>query len=200
MRSRHALIAALALSAVTILTVAACGTSVQGAAQVNTAAAETMTTSSSERTTSTRTSRTSVDATDLSDLSSMLNDLPTDLSVPSDLTGLTFPTEFSDIPGLDTPCVSVSLAYLSIVIAPLSALGGGAGEYDASDLKNALAELTNSTQIPPEIAPDIQTLADLAEQLNGKSLDDAAQVFASQEFTTASDNISKWYDANCATG
>ena len=45
MRSRHALTAALALGVVTILTVAACGSAVQGSAQVNSAAAETMTTS-----------------------------------------------------------------------------------------------------------------------------------------------------------
>src|SRR6185312_12667072 len=71
MRSRHALTAALALGVVTILTVAACGSAVQGSAQVNSAAAETMT-SSSAQTTSARTSRTSTAApTDLSDLSSM---------------------------------------------------------------------------------------------------------------------------------
>ncbi len=203
MRSRHALTAALALSVVTILTVAACGTSVQGSAQVNTAAAETMTTSSSERSTPTRTSRTSAPATDLSDLSSMLNDLPTDLSVPSDLTDLSLPTELtdlsdlSDIPGLSTPCLSVSLAYLSVAFAPLATLGGGSGQYDVSDLKNAIAELQSSGEIPPEIAPDIQTLADLTAQLEGKSLADAGQVFESQQFTTASDNVSKWLDANC---
>ena len=76
MRSRHALTAALTLGVVTILTVAACGSSVQGAAQVNSAAAETMTDV-----------RTSIGATELSDLSSMLNDLQTGL--PSDL-----PTSF----------------------------------------------------------------------------------------------------------
>lgn len=194
MRSRHALTAALALSVVTILTVAACGSSVQGSAQVNTAAAETA-------------APTSIAVpTELSDLSSMLNDLPTDLSVPTELTDLSLPTELSDlsdlteltnIPGFDSGCISVSLAYLSITLAPLAALGGGSGQYDVSDLKNALDQLHSEGSIPDEIAPDIETLAQLSEQLNGKSLAEAGEVFSSSEFTNASDNISKWLDANC---
>jgi hypothetical protein len=178
MRSRHALAAALALSVVAILTVAACGSSVQGSAQVNTAAAETLTT---EETTSERTSRTSQVE-------------PTDLSVP---TG--FPTNLSDldVPGYNNACVSVSLAYLSVTLAPLATLAGGSSEYDASELKQALEDLRNSGEIPPEIAPDIDTLATLADQAGGGTLSDAAQLFESQEFVTASDNISQWLEANC---
>jgi len=200
MRSRHALTAALALGVVTILTVAACGSAVQGSAQVNSAAAETMTTSSSAQTTSARTSRTSTAApTNLSDLSSMLNDLSTDLSVPTDLS---FPTDLTDlsnlnIPGYNNACISVSLAYLSVTLAPLATLAGGSSQYDASDLKNALTELRNSGDIPPEIAPDIDKLAQLADQAGSGSLSDAAQLFQSQDFITASDNVSKWLDANC---
>ncbi|HEY5882625.1 MAG TPA: hypothetical protein VIU11_27190 [Nakamurella sp.] len=194
MRSRSALTAALALSVVTILTVAACGSSVQGAAQVNSVAAETMT---SAETTLERTSRTSIDATDLSDLSSMLNDLSTELTVP---TGLTFPTDLGDlnIPGYNNACISVSLAYLSVTLAPLATLAGGAGEYDAAELKKALEDLRNSGEIPPEIAPDIDTLATLADQAGGGTLSDAAQLFESEEFVTASDHISVWLDANCS--
>jgi hypothetical protein len=195
MRSRYALTAALALSVVTILTVAACGSSVQGAAQVNSAAAETMT---SAETTSQRTSRTSVDA---SDLSSMLNDLSTELTVPSDFpTDLTFPSDFGDlnVPGYNNACISVSLAYLSVTLAPLATLAGGSSQYDASELKQALEDLRNSGEIPPEIAPDIDALATLADQANTGSLSDAAQLFESQEFVTASDNISAWLDANCS--
>ncbi len=198
MRSRHALTAALALSVVTILTVAACGSSVQGSAQVNTAAAESAT---SAQTTSERTSRTSTAApTDLSDLSSMLNDLSTELSVPTDLSlpsDLTFPTELSDltdIPGYNSDCLSVSFAYLGIGLAAFGTLGGQ-GTYDAADLKKSLDELTAS--VPAEIAADVQALNEVAAEANGKSLAEAGQLFESEKFTTASDNISKWLDANC---
>ena len=194
MRSRHALTAALALSVVTILTVAACGSSVQGSAQVNTAAAETMT---SAETTSERTGRPSVDATELSDLSSMLEDLPTDLTMPSDFpTDLTFPSDLN-VPGYNNACISVSLAYLSVTLAPLATLTGGSSEYDASQFKQALEDLRNSGEIPPEIAPDIDALATLADQAGTGSLSDAAQLFESQEFVTASDNVSKWVETNC---
>jgi hypothetical protein len=195
MRSRHALAAALALSVVTILTVAACGSSVQGSAQVNSAAAETVT---GAETTSQRTSRTSVDATDLSDLSSMLNDLSTGLTVPSDFpTDLSLPSDLN-IPGYTSACISVSLAYLSVGLAPLATLAGGSSPYDASQLTQALADLRSSGEIPPEIAPDIDKLATLADQASTGSLSDAAQLFQSQDFVTASDHISAWLDTNCS--
>jgi hypothetical protein len=192
MRSRHALAAALALSVVTILTVAACGSSVQGSAQVNSAAAETVT---GAETTSQRTSRTAVDATDLS---SMLNDLSTGLTVPSDFpTDLSLPSDLN-IPGYTSACISVSLAYLSVGLAPLATLAGGSSPYDASQLKQALADLRSSGEIPPEIAPDIDKLATLADQASTGSLSDAAQLFQSQDFVTASDHISAWLDTNCS--
>ena len=186
MRSRYALTAALALSVVTILTVAACGSSVQGAAQVNSAAAQTLT---------------PFDApTDLSDLSSMLNDLPSDLSVPSDFpTDLSLPSDLN-IPGYSSACISVSLAYLSVVIAPLATLAGGSSQYDASEFRQALEDLRNSGEIPPEIAPDVQALEEIADQVGNATLTDADSIFNSEKFTTASDNISKWYDANCSGG
>ncbi|WP_420122957.1 hypothetical protein [Nakamurella sp.] len=202
MRSRRTLTAALALSVVTILAVAACGSSVQGSAQVNTAAAETAT---SAATTSDRTSdRTSRETapTDLSDLSSMLNDLSTELSVPTDLSlpsDLTFPTELTDltdIPGYNSDCLTVSFAYLGIGLAAFGTLGGQ-GTYDAAELKKSLDELTAS--VPPEIAADVQALNEVAAEANGKSLAEAGQLFESDKFTTASDNISKWLDANCGS-
>lgn len=202
MRSRRALTAALALSVVTILAVAACGSSVQGSAQVNSAAAEsaTSTATTSTGTTSARTSR-ATEPTDLSDLSSMLNDLSTELSVPTDLSlpsDLTFPTELTDltnIPGYNSDCLSVSFAYLGIGLAAFGTLGGQ-GTYDAAELKKSLDELTAS--VPPEIAADVQALNEVAADANGKSLAEAGQLFESEKFTTASDNISKWLDANCA--
>lgn len=199
MRSRRALTAALALSVVTILAVAACGSSVQGSAQVNTAAAETATSAqtTADRTTA-RSSR--AEPTDMSDLSSMLNDLSTELSVPTDLSlpsDLTFPTELTDlnnIPGYNSDCLTVSFAYLGIGLAAFGTLGGQ-GTYDAAELKKSLDELTAS--VPPEIAADVQALNEVAADANGKSLAEAGQLFESDKFTTASDNISKWLDANC---
>lgn len=190
MRSRHALTAALALSVVTILTVAACGSSVQGSAQVNTAAAESAT---SAETTSERTGRTSVEATDLSDLSSMLNDLSTELSVPTDLS---LPTELTDlsIPDYNSDCLTVAFAYAGIGLAAFGSYGGQ-GDFDAAELQKQIDELTGS--VPAEIAPDVQALGEVAAEANGKSLVEAGQLFESEKWTTASDNISKWLDANC---
>jgi hypothetical protein len=200
MRSRHTITAALALGVVTILAVAACGSSVQGTAQVNSAAAATMTTE--ERTPESL-------PTDLSDLSSMLDDLTTELSVPTDLslpTDLTFPTDFPtdlgdltdlNVPGYNNACISVSLAYLSVTLAPLATLAGGSSAYDASEFKQALKDLRDSGQIPEELLADINALDQLAEQAGSGTLSDASNLFSSPEFVTASDNISAWLDANC---
>jgi hypothetical protein len=194
MRSRHALAAALALSVVTILTVAACGSSVQGSAQVNTAAAESATSETSAQTTSERTGRTSVAVpTELSDLSSMLNDLSTELSVPTDLS---LPTELTDlsIPDYNSDCLTVAFAYAGIGLAAFGSYGGQ-GDFDAAELQKQIDELTGS--VPAEIAPDVQALGEVAAEANGKSLVEAGQLFESEKWTTASDNISKWLDANC---
>jgi len=185
MRSRHALTAALALSVVTILTVAACGSSVQGSAQVNSAAAEAVT------------SDATVDATDLSDLSSMLNELSTELTVPSDFpTDLTLPSDLGDlnIPGYNDACITVAFAYAAIGLTAFGTFGGQ-GQFDSADLQKSIDELTAS--VPAEIQPDVQALSEVAGEANGQSLQEAGQLFSSEKWTTASDNISKWLDANC---
>jgi len=186
MRSRHALTAALALSVVTILTVAACGSAVQGAAQVNSAAAETMT---GAETTTQRTGRTSIGATDLS---SMLNDLQTELpsGLPTDFPSL--PSDFA-IPG-DNGCAAVGAAYV-LVLFSVGTAGLSTGNYDATDLNDTLASLAASA--PEEIKPDVQIMLDLAAQANGKSAAQAEQLFESSEFKDASDRISTWVNANC---
>ncbi len=192
MRSRHAITAALVLGVVTILTVAACGSSVQGSPQANTAALETL--SSTEAPQSL--------PTELTDLSSMLADLPT--GIPSELSNL--PSELSDlpsdlgdltnlnIPGYNDACITVAFAYAGIGLAAFGTFGGQ-GQFDSADLQKSIDELT--ANVPAEIQPDVQALADVAAQANGKSLVEAGQLFESEKWTTASDNIDKWLDANC---
>jgi len=215
MRSRSSVIAALALAAATIVAVAACGSSVTGAAQANTAAAATMTSDTGSETATTAPStdtETTIALTDETELTSLLSDLPTELSLPSDLTiptDFTLPTDFSvpsdlseltnlsnlDIPGLAPGCLEVASAYASISLALLPALFGGTDGFNAGDLQGSLTEL--SANVPPELAPDIQTLTDVAAAANGKSLSEAAELFNSDEFTTAQNNIDQWINANC---
>ena len=214
MRSRLTLTAALALAAATILAVAACGSSVSGSAQANTAVAATASVATTAVTTSaggdSTDSQTTVATTDDSRLTSLLSELPTDLSLPSGLpTDLTLPTDFTvpsdlsqltnltglDIPGLKPGCLEVASAYASISLALLPALFGGTDGFNAGDLEKSLSEL--SSNVPEELAPDIKTLTDIATQANGKSLTDASQLFNTEQFTTAQNNIDKWLTANC---
>src|SRR6478735_5934439 len=200
MKKRSTITAAFALAAATILTVAGCGSSVSGSAQPNPAAQTA--------------ELPSVDLTlpsdlpsELSELNSALSDLPTDLTIPTDFpTDLTFPTdftvptEFSDltnlsIPGYNSDCLSVASAYASISLALLPALFGGTEQFNAGDLQNSLDSLTG--QVPDELAPDIQALAEVATEAGGKSLTDAAGLFESEKFTTAQNNIDQWLTANC---
>jgi hypothetical protein len=202
MRSRSTVTAALALAAVTILAIAACGTSVSGSAEVNTVAAETVATgtSSTATTTSTDSTETSEPSastvptalpTDLSELTALLSGLPsipTDLSIPSDLGNL-------DIPGYSPECLTVSLAYASIFLATYPALLGGSDAFDASELQKAIDDL--SGQVPPEIAGDIQALSEVAAEANGKTLTEVGELFDGDKFKTATANIEAWTNANC---
>ena len=204
MRSRSTITAALALAAATILAVAACGSSVTGSAQPNTAVAQTMETSAPGE----LTDATAI-PTDLSELTSMLGELPSDVSVPSELndltnlslpSDLTFPSDLSDLTGLEIPgynseCLSVASAYASISLALLPVLFGGTEQFDAGELQASLNSLSGS--VPAELQGDIQTLSDLAAQASGKTLTEAAEILDSSEYTAASDNIDAWITANC---
>ena len=86
-------------------------------------------------------------------------------------------------------------AYASISLALLPALFGGTEQFNAGDLQNSLDSLTG--QVPDELAPDIQALAEVATEAGGKSLTDAAGLFESEKFTTAQNNIDQWLTANC---
>jgi hypothetical protein len=132
--------------------------------------------------------------TDLSELTALLSGLPTDLSLPSDLS---IPSDLGDlnIPGYNPECVTVALAYGSILLATYPALLGGDGAFDATQLQKAISDL--SGQVPPEIAGDIQALGEVAAEANGKTLTEVGQLFESDKFTTATDNIEAWTNANC---
>ncbi len=209
MRSRSTVTAALALAAATILAIAACGSSsVSGSAAVNTAAAESIEASTSATTTqtstrsteSTDTSRPSDETTptelptDLSELTALLSGLPTDLSLPSDLSDLSIPSDLN-IPGYSGECLTVGLAYTSILLATYPALLGGNGAFDSTELQKAISDL--SGQVPDAIALDIQALGEVAAEANGKSLSEVSELFDSDKFKNATDHIEAWTNTNC---
>ena len=199
MRNRSTVTAALALAAATILTIAACGSSVTGSAQPNQAAAasaesETSQTSkTSERTTEDLSVPTEL-PTDLSDLTADLSALqsllPSDLAIPSELTDLSIPSNL----GLDSPCLTVALAYASVGLALLPALGG-TGNFDATQLQSAVTSLAE--EVPSELAGDVQALAEVAQEANGKSFTDVIALTESEKYTTATKHIEDWTSTNC---
>jgi hypothetical protein len=206
MRSRSTVTAALALAVATILAVAACGSSVSGSAAVNTAAAASIESSTSATTESTESTQSTETAdqttptalpTDLSELTALLSGLPTDLLLPSDLSDLSIPSDLGDlnIPGYNPACVTVALAYGSILLATYPALLGGDSAFDATELQKAISDL--SGQVPPEIAGDIQALGEVAAEANGKTLSEVSDLFDSDKFKTASDHIEAWTTTNC---
>ena len=199
MRNRSTVTAALALAAATILTIAACGSSVTGSAQPNQAAAASAESETSQ--TPETSARTTEDLslptelpTDLSDLtadlSALQSVLPSDLSIPSELTDLSIPSNL----GLDSPCLTVALAYASVGLALLPALGG-TGNFDATQLQSAVTSLAE--EVPSELAGDVQALAEVAQEANGKSFTDVIALTESEKYTTATKHIEDWTSTNC---
>ena len=198
MRNRSTVTAALALAAATILTIAACGSSVTGSAQPNQAAAASAESETSQ--TPETSARTTEDLsvptelpTDLSDLtadlSALQSVLPSDLSIPSELTDLSIPSNL----GLDSPCLTVALAYASVGLALLPALGG-TGNFDATQLQSAVTSLAE--EVPSELAGDVQALAEVAQEANGKSFTDVIALTESEKYTTATKHIEDWTSTN----
>jgi len=199
MRNRSTVTAALALAAATILTIAACGSSVTGSAQPNQAAAASAEseTSQTPETSARPTEDLSVPTelpTDLSDLTADLSALqsllPSDLAIPSELTDLSIPSNL----GLDSPCLTVALAYASVGLALLPALGG-TGNFDATQLQSAVTSLAE--EVPSELAGDVQALAEVAQEANGKSFTDVIALTESEKYTTATKHIEDWTSTNC---
>jgi len=199
MMNRSTVTAALALAAATILTIAACGSSVTGSAQPNQAAAASAESETSQ--TPETSARTTEDLsvptelpTDLSDLTADLSALqsllPSDLAIPSELTDLSIPSNL----GLDSPCLTVALAYASVGLALLPALGG-TGNFDATQLQSAVTSLAE--EVPSELAGDVQALAEVAQEANGKSFTDVIALTESEKYTTATKHIEDWTSTNC---
>ena len=210
MRTRSTVTAAFALAAATILAVAACGSSVGGSAQPNSAAAVAGAETTSEPATtaggtSGRLTLPTAVPTNLSDLASELSGLataiPTDLSVPNlqDLTSLV-PSGVipSALLGLSATCAPVYGLTVVLQLMPYLTALGGQTVYDGSDLDSALKDLTDASgQFPPEIAKDIQAIAEVAKAADGKTYAEADELLKSEKFTTAAKDISDWYKANC---
>jgi hypothetical protein len=195
MSSRPTTIAALLVAAVTIVAVAACGSSVAGSAQLNTEAAQTLSSSTSSTSSTSRSSTTSSSRSSTSSTQST-EDTGTEETSTED-TSIQVPTDLTDLSAFGGPCLSVSLLSLSLTLAPFATLAGGSGEYDATDLQSAISELTAGTEVPAEIAPDIEALQEVAQEASGATLSEAAALFESEKFTTASENVSKWLENNC---
>lgn len=210
MRTRSTIIAAFSLAAATILAVAACGTSVSGSAQPNPAAESVSIPSSIDISVPSELTDATAIPTDLSELTSMLGDLPTGGEIPTDLGDLgsllsdlptdSLPTDFGDltnlnIPGYNSACLSVASAYASISFALLPALLGGSENFNAGDLENTVNSLSGN--VPPELAPDIQALGEIAAEANGKSLTDVSALLEGDKYKTADQHLSEWLDANC---
>lgn len=202
-RSVFRLTAAAAVVAATVITVSACGASVTGAPQPNAAAVTTTVAppTTSEPSTTARTSATSARPTSArpttpsepTDLTESTD--PTDITAPTDLT---IPTDLGSIPGFSEECTSVSIAYLAIAVAPLSALGGS-GQFDDTELQKALSDLDASGQIPDALTADFQTLSQISAQAAGGSLEQAGDLLSSAEFTTASEHVNTWIETNCGS-
>lgn len=196
MRSRSTITAAFALAAATILAISACGSSVTGSAAVNSAAAQTLTSTSESTTSTTSTSRTSTSSTRTTTSESSTSDSSTSeesSTSESEETSI----DLSGLGGFGGACINVSLTYLAATVAPFSTLAGGSTPYDGTDLQEQLNSLKSEADIPPEIAGDLQAIEEVTAQANGATLSDAGALFSSEKFSTASDNISKWLDANC---
>jgi len=187
MRSRSTITAAFALAAATILAVTACGGSVSGSAAVNSAAAQTLTSTSEPSTSTSQTSSTRTTTSESSTSDTTTSDESTTSEDSSEV-------DLSDLQGFGGACISVSFAYLSAITA---ATGAGTTPYDGTDLQQQLDSLTTDAEVPPEIVADLQAIKEVATEASGASLSDAGALFSSEKFTTASDNISKWLDANC---
>lgn len=205
-RSVFRLTAAAAVVAATVITVSACGASVTGAPQPNAAAVTTTVAppTTSEPSTTARTSATSARPTSArpttpsepTDLTESTD--PTELSDITAPTDLTIPTDLGSIPGFSEECTSVSIAYLAIAVAPLSALGGS-GQFDDTELQKALSDLDASGQIPDALTADFQTLSQISAQAAGGSLEQAGDLLSSAEFTTASEHVNTWIETNCGS-
>jgi hypothetical protein len=107
-------------------------------------------------------------------------------------------------------CLGTSLAYASLVLAPLG-FTGGATEEQLDKFEKDTADL--EAKIPAELKDDFETVAaaykdyadtlkgiDLSDMTSGDSLDkleEASKKVESQDVKEAQDHIQAYFDANC---
>lgn len=187
MKRRSTLGAALALAVAVIMTIAACGSSQSGTPTANTTAA----TGETGGAVPTLPSELSALTAELSALTNL--SLPSDLTLPSDLS---FPSELTGAVNAD--CLTVAFAYASVGLSAAAVALGGSSQFDAAQLRQSIAELQDA--VPAEVADDVQALADVAAQADGKSLNEVGDLLNSDQFTNASNNIAAWLDQNCGGG
>ncbi len=107
-------------------------------------------------------------------------------------------------------CLGTSLAYASLVLAPLG-FTGGATQDQIDKFEKDTADL--EAKIPPELKDDFDTVAkaykeygdtlkgidftDLANSDSIDKLDEASKKLESQDVKDAQDHIQEYFDSNC---
>jgi hypothetical protein len=208
MAHRSSITASLALAGATIVLVAACGAQIAGSAEPDPAAVVSaipteipseLTDLSLELSIPTELSDLSIpelsELSQLTELSDLLTALPTnltDLGIPTDLS---VPTQLSEVLSFSESCIAITFALAGVGFATLGAYLGGSDSFDAGAFAQAVQELAGAA--PPESAADVQALREVAAETQGKTLSEAGAILNGEKYTTATNNITQWVDANC---
>ncbi|SDO59526.1 hypothetical protein SAMN04515671_1432 [Nakamurella panacisegetis] len=96
---------------------------------------------------------------------------------------------------MNPDCMGVLSAYSTIALALLPSLSSGQGTYDAGQIAQAISGLGG--KVPDALKGDFETLGSAAKAASGKSLTEAGQILGTPAVSAASDDITKWTDANC---
>ena len=92
-------------------------------------------------------------------------------------------------------CIGVGLSFANLMLAIGTSALTGAGTYNGASVNAAITQLR--TSLPSELQPDVDTLANAAQQANGKTLAQAGDIFDAPDVSKATDAISDWVDKNC---
>ena len=96
---------------------------------------------------------------------------------------------------MNPDCMGVLSAYSTIALALLPTLSGGQGTYNATDIASAISGLGG--KVPDALKGDFETLGNAAKAASGKSMTEAGAILGTPAVSAASDDITKWTDANC---
>lgn len=92
-------------------------------------------------------------------------------------------------------CIGVGLSFANLMLSIGTSALTGSGTYNGASVNAAVAQLR--TSLPSELQPDVDVLANAAQQANGKTLAQAGDLFDTPQVTKATDDISNWVDKNC---